>query len=210
MAARKDTTAAALIPKTTSLATLRKAAANCQACDLYKRATQTVFGEGPRSAATMFIGEQPGNEEDLLGKPFVGPAGKLLDKALHEAGIDRKTTFVTNVVKHFKWSPRWKRRIHDKPDSMEIRACVPWLQAEIEILKPKIIVCLGATAAQTLLGKQFRVTVQRGQFIESTFGNALITATIHPSSILRSPDKTSRQKEMQRFVEDLRKIATRL
>lgn len=198
--------AADLIPDRPSLPSLRSAAADCQACDLWKRGTQTVFGEGRRRAKVMFIGEQPGNEEDLTGKPFVGPAGKLFDNALKEAGIDRSLTYVTNVVKHFKWEPRGKRRIHKKPNAGEIAACRPWLQAEIAVVKPDVIVALGATAAQSLLGPKFRVTKQRGEFLESTLAPYLM-ATVHPSSILRAPDDETRRLELRRFVDDLKKLA---
>src|SRR6266446_9074983 len=173
-------------PDKLTLSALREAATDCKACDLWKLGTQTVFGEGPRRSLVMFVGEQPGNEEDLTGKPFVGPAGRLFDDALAEAGIDRTQTYVTNVVKHFKWEPRGKRRLHKKPNAGEIVACRPWLEAEISLVKPKVIVCLGATAAQALLGPQFKVTKQRGQFIESTLA-PYIVATVHPSSILRAP-----------------------
>ena len=194
-----------LIPPRPTLSSLKAAAADCQACDLWKRGTQTVFGDGSRRANVLFIGEQPGNEEDLTGKPFVGPAGKLFDNALEEAGIDRKQTYVTNVVKHFKWEPRGKRRIHKKPNAVEIAACRPWLEAEIALVKPEVIVALGATAAQALLGPKFRVTKQRGQFIESTLA-PYVMATVHPSSILRAPDET-RHLEYRRFVDDLKKVA---
>jgi DNA polymerase len=193
-------------PKKYSLPAFRAAAADCKACDLWKRATQTVFGEGRRTAAVLFVGEQPGNEEDLLGKPFVGPAGRLFDSALEEAGIDRSQTYVTNVVKHFKWEPRGKRRIHKKPNAGEISACRPWLEAEIALVKPKVIVALGATAAQILLGPKFRVTKQRGQFLESTLA-PYIMATVHPSSILRAPDVETRHVEHRRFIADLKKLA---
>src|SRR4030095_5076703 len=166
-----------LIPEQLSLPFLKAAATDCRACDLWKKGTQTVFGDGRTRAKVMFVGEQPGNEEDLKGKPFVGPAGKLFDQALEEAGIDRRQTYVTNVVKHFKWEPRGKRRIHKKPNTTEIQACKPWLEAEIAAVKPKIIVCLGATAAQTLLGKDFRVSRQRGQPIPSALAN-LVMATV--------------------------------
>jgi uracil-DNA glycosylase len=195
-----------LIPPRPTLPTLRAAAADCQACDLWIKGTQTVFGEGSRRATVLFVGEQPGNEEDLTGKPFVGPAGKLLDNALEDAGIDRKQTYVTNVVKHFKWEPRGKRRIHKKPNAIEIAACRPWLEAEIALVKPEIIVALGATAAQALLGPQFRVTKQRGEFIESTLA-PYVMATVHPSSILRAPDDETRRLEYRRFVDDLKKLA---
>lgn len=195
-----------LIPPRPSLSSLKSAAAGCQACDLWKTGTQTVFGEGARRVKVMFVGEQPGNEEDLSGRPFVGPAGRLLDDALETAGIDRKHTYVTNVVKHFKWEPRGKRRIHKKPNSLEIAACRPWLQAEIALIKPDVIVALGATAAQSLLGPQFRVTKQRGEFIPSTLA-PYVMATVHPSSILRAPDDEARHLEMRLFIDDLKKLA---
>jgi len=208
MATRKSSDSAAndLIPPRPTLSSLKNAAADCQACDLWLKGTQTVFGEGSRRSRVMFVGEQPGNEEDLTGKPFVGPAGRLFDNALEEAGIDRKQTYVTNVVKHFKWEPRGKRRIHKKPNSMEIAACRPWLEAELAVVKPDVIVALGATAAQALLGPQFRVTKQRGEFIESTLA-PYVMATVHPSSILRAPDDETRQLEYRRFVDDLKKLA---
>lgn len=195
-----------LIPDKPTIPSLQEAAADCRACDLWERGTQTVFGEGRRRAKIMLIGEQPGNEEDLQGKPFVGPAGRLLDEALEQAGIDRKQTYVTNIVKHFKWEARGKRRIHKKPNSTEIEACRPWLEAEIATVKPAVIVCLGATAAQALLGKQFRVTRQRGEFIPSPLAQ-FVMATVHPSSILRAPDERTRHQEMHRFIEDLERIA---
>jgi uracil-DNA glycosylase len=208
MATRKASDSAAndLIPPRPTLTSLKNAAAGCQACDLWVKGTQTVFGEGGRRARVMFVGEQPGNEEDLTGKPFVGPAGRLLDSALEEAGIDRKQTYVTNVVKHFKWEPRGKRRIHKKPNSTEIAACRPWLEAEVAVVKPDVIVALGATAAQSLIGPQFRVTKQRGEFIESPLA-PYVMATVHPSSILRAPDDETRQLEYRRFVDDLKKLA---
>jgi DNA polymerase len=199
-------TAAALLPEVLTLPALRQAAAGCKACGLWERGTQTVFGEGGASPKVMFVGEQPGNEEDLSGKPFVGPAGRLLDKALEEAGIDRSEVYVTNVVKHFKWEPRGKRRIHAKPNGQEIAACRPWLDAEIAVVSPQVIVCLGATAAQALVGKQFRVTQRRGELIDSPLG-AKVMATVHPSSILRAPDDETRRVERQRFVDDLKKLA---
>jgi len=198
-------TASDLIPPRPTLSGLKAAAADCKACDLWKKGTQTVFGDGSRRATVLFVGEQPGNEEDLTGKPFVGPAGKLFDNALEEAGIDRKQTYVTNVVKHFKWEPRGKRRIHKKPNAIEIAACRPWLEAEIALVKPEVIVALGATAAQALLGPKFRVTKQRGQFIESTLAS-YVMATVHPSSILRAPDDETRRLEYRRFVDDLKKL----
>ena len=193
-------------PDRKTLPALRAASADCQACDLYKRGTQTVFGAGTRNAEVLFVGEQPGNDEDLEGEPFVGPAGKLLDKALEEAGIDRQKAYVTNVVKHFKWEPRGKRRIHKKPNAKEIAACRPWLEAEIEIVKPKVIVCLGATAAQALLGSQFRVSKDGGKFIESDLAPYII-ATVHPSAILRAPDDETRHEQKRRFIDDLKKVA---
>lgn len=207
MATRKpsDSAANALIPPRPTLTSLKNAAAGCTACDLWKKGTQTVFGEGGRRARVLFVGEQPGNEEDLTGKPFVGPAGRLFDNALEEAGIDRKQTYVTNVVKHFKWEPRGKRRIHKKPNATEIAACRPWLDAEISLVKPDVIVALGATAAQSLFGPQFRVTKQRGEFIESTL-SPYVMATVHPSSILRAPDDETRRLEYRSFVNDLKKL----
>jgi uracil-DNA glycosylase len=199
-------TAAPLIPDRPSLKKLREAAAGCKACPLWKTGTQTVFGEGSASAEVVFVGEQPGDQEDLAGKPFVGPAGRLLDTALEEAGIDRKRAYVTNVVKHFKWQPRGKRRIHQKPNSAEVAACRPWLDAELSMLKPKVLVCLGATAAQALLGRQFRVSKDRGVRVESELAT-VVMATVHPSSILRSDD---REQEMAMFVEDLRRVAEAL
>ncbi len=197
------------VPEHASFPQLREAAAGCKACDLWERGTQTVFGEGSPRARVILIGEQPGNEEDLSGKPFVGPAGRLLDKALQEAGIDRTDAYVTNVVKHFKWEPRGKRRIHAKPNAQEIAACRPWLEAEIGLLKPEVVVCLGATAAQALLGRDFRVTQSRGQFVESPFA-AKVLATVHPSSILRTPDEAARHEEMLRFIQDLKVVARAL
>src|SRR5689334_11266912 len=187
---------------------LKDAAANCRGCDLYKVGTQTVFGEGKVPSELMFVGEVPGDEEDLKGRPFVGPAGRLFDRALEEAGIDRKRTYVTNVVKHFKWhpAPRGKRRIHEKPNSVEIRACSPWLGAEIKVVHPRILVCLGATAAQALIGKEFRVTKMRGQWVESEHAERTI-ATIHPSAILRAPDPDMREEQYRDFVSDLVTIA---
>jgi DNA polymerase len=200
-----DETAAPLVPDRASLPKLREAAAGCTACDLYKTDTQTVFGEGTRDAAVMFVGEQPGDQEDLAGKPFVGPAGRLLDEALVDAGIDRKTVYVTNVVKHFKWQARGKRRIHQKPNWSEIAACRPWLEAELAVVEPRVLVCLGATAAQALLGRQFRVTRERGRPVESDLA-AHVIATVHPSSILRS-DPETREQEYAAFVEDLKVVA---
>jgi uracil-DNA glycosylase family protein len=185
---------------------LKQAAAGCRACALWERATQTVFGEGRIPASLMFVGEQPGNDEDLSGHPFVGPAGRLLDRALEEAGIPRRQTYVTNVVKHFKWELRGKRRIHTKPNAVEIAACRPWLDAELDLVKPKALVCLGATAAQALLGRQFRVSRERGKWVESPLA-PYVMATVHPSSILRATTSEARHAEMAQFVEDLRHLA---
>ncbi len=201
--------AAALIPPGAALDELSAAAASCKACSLWASGTQTVFGEGGERADVMLVGEQPGDQEDRAGRPFVGPAGKLLDKALAEAGIDRREVYVTNVVKHFKWAARGKRRIHKKPNAAEIAACRPWLDAEVDVVKPKVIVCLGATAAQALLGSGFRVTKDRGRFVESPLAPA-VTATVHPSSILRAPDEEARRQETEAFVADLSAVAARL
>src|ERR671912_1354891 len=201
-----DSKAWDLIPPRPTLPALKNAAADCRACDLWEKGTQTVFGEGSRRVNVMFVGEQPGNEEDLSGKPFVGPAGRLFDNALEAAGIDRKQTYVTNVVKHFKWEPRGKRRIHKKPNSLEIASCRPWLEAEIAVIKPDVIVALGATAAQSLIGPQFRVTKQRGEFIPSTLA-PYVMATVHPSSILRAPDDETRHLELRLFIDDLKKLS---
>jgi DNA polymerase len=198
-----------LIPDHPTLKTVREAAEDCRACDLYKRGTQTVFGEGPKRAQVMMVGEQPGDAEDLAGHPFVGPAGRLLDRALEEAGIDRRLVYVTNVVKHFKWEPRGKRRIHAKPNSAEITACRPWLETEIALVKPRILVCLRATAAQALHGRPFSVSQQRGRIIASDLA-PLVTATVHPSSILRARDDDARHAEMARFVADLKKVAAKI
>jgi len=184
---------------------LRLEAADCKRCDLWKTGTQTVFGEGKQTSTVMFVGEQPGDKEDLAGRPFVGPAGALLDKALDEAGIDRSRVYVTNVVKHFKWEPRGKRRIHKKPNALEIAACRPWLQSEIDVVKPRVIICLGSTAAQAVISPKFKVSIQRGQFVKSPLAQ-FVTATVHPSSILRAPTDEARHAEMQRFIDDLKKI----
>ena len=209
MPRRSATTPAPLLPANPTLPNLAEAARRCTACDLYKRGTQTVFGEGSPNANVVFVGEQPGDKEDLSGKPFVGPAGALLDKALADAGFDRTRVYVTNAVKHFKWEPRGKRRIHKKPNAMEIAACRPWLDAEIAVVKPGVVVCLGATAAQSLLGKGFRVTQHRGELIPSEIA-PYIVATVHPSSILRAPDDSSRRQDYARFVDDLTKVAQAL
>src|ERR1700737_1673267 len=209
MAKQSSKSAVLLIPSHPTLSALQKAAKGCQACDLWKRGTQTVFGEGEPDAKVIFVGEQPGDREDREGKPFVGPAGKLLDSALVEAGIDRKKVYVTNAGKHFKWEPRGKRRIHKKPNAAEIAACRPWLDSEIAAIRPKVIVCLGATAAQALLGKDFRVTQHRGEFVDSHLA-PYVAATVHPSSILRAPDEDARHEEMTLFIADLKKIASAL
>lgn len=202
-------TAAPLVPTPPALAALRDAAAGCRACPLWERGTQTVFGEGAAGARALFVGEQPGDREDVEGRPFVGPAGRLLDEALVAAGIDRADVYVTNAVKHFKWEARGQRRIHQRPAAPEVTACRPWLEAEIEAVRPELVVCLGATAAQALLGSSFRVTKQRGQFVEGLLG-PVVTATIHPSSILRAPDEAARRVAMDGFVADLRAVAQRL
>jgi DNA polymerase len=201
--------AAELIPDRPTVDKVRAAAKDCQACDLWLRGTQTVFGEGAKKADLMLVGEQPGNDEDLSGHPFVGPAGKLLDRALVDAGIDRAAVYVTNVVKHFKWEPRGKRRIHKKPGAREIAACRPWLDTEIALVRPRAIVCLGATAAQALLGKTFKVTEHRGELVDSPLA-PIVLATVHPSSLLRAPDEETRHRETARFIDDLRVVARRL
>lgn len=198
-----DVWSPAPVPPSSTLRTVAKAARNCRACPLFKRATQTVFGEGAKNARLLFVGEQPGDQEDLVGKPFVGPAGKVLDRALEEAGIRRDEVYVTNAVKHFKWEPRGKRRIHKKPSPREIAACRPWLEAEVRIVRPKILVCLGATAAQTIFGPAFRVTRERGKILKSEIAPRVL-ATVHPSSLLRQPDKEARDREFARFVAELR------
>jgi uracil-DNA glycosylase family protein len=198
------------LPDRPTIPKLQRAAAGCQACDLYRHATQTVFGEGPRSASVMLVGEQPGDREDIEGEPFVGPAGRILDQGLEEAGIGRRDAYVTNVVKHFRWTPgRGKRRLHQKPNAEQIAACRPWLEAELEVIKPNVVVCLGATAAKALLGSGFRVTKQRGEFVEPDFA-PLATATVHPSSILRIDDEAERRQARRDFVNDLRRVAKRI
>jgi uracil-DNA glycosylase len=199
--------AAALIPANSTLAELRAIAAGCRACDLWKKGTQTVFGEGPSKARVMFIGEQPGDREDIEGRPFVGPAGRILDEALAQAGISRNDVYVTNVVKHFRWeaASRGKRRIHKKPRASEINACRPWLDAELALVKPRVLVCLGTTAAQSLLGKNFSVLRDRGKFVNSPLAPSVM-GTVHPSSILRSPDSETRKSEMKAFIGDLKKV----
>jgi uracil-DNA glycosylase family protein len=205
MGSRSKTTAAGLIPDRPTLPKVRAAAKDCKACDLWRLGTQTVFGEGSRTARVMLVGEQPGDQEDLAGRPFVGPAGRELDKALAEAGFERSEIYVTNVVKHFKWEPRGKRRIHKKPNATEMSACRPWLETEIALVKPRALVCLGATAAQALLGREFKVSERRGERVDSPLA-PVVSATVHPSSILRAPDDKSRKEERRRFVQDLRRI----
>jgi len=202
-------TAAPLVPANPTLEKLRQAAAGCRACDLWKLGTQTVFGEGRPGAHVMMVGEQPGDKEDLQGRPFVGPAGAVLDKALAAAGIERGDVYVTNIVKHFKWEPRGKRRLHKKPNGIEIRTCRPWLEAEIRVVKPQVVVLLGATAAQGVLGRDFRVTQHRGEWIQSEIAPHVL-ATVHPSSILRAPDDDARHEEMRRFIADLKVVAQQL
>lgn len=202
-------TAAEHLPQRLSLATLREAARECRACPLWRTGTQTVFGEGRKHARLLLVGEQPGDREDESGRPFVGPAGRLLDEALVEAGIDRAETYLTNAVKHFKWEPRGKRRIHQKPNASEIAACRPWLEAELAVVRPQVLVCLGATAAQALLGREVRVTRDRGRPLESALAPVAL-ATVHPSSILRAPDAAARQRERSLFVDDLRVAAAAL
>jgi uracil-DNA glycosylase len=203
-----ERSAADFFPAKVTLPTLREASKACRGCGLWERGTQTVFGEGVPGAEIMLVGEQPGDSEDLEGRPFVGPAGRLLDRALEEARIDRDDVYITNVVKHFKWEPRGKRRIHKKPNLAEISACMPWLEAELQQVAPQILVCLGATAAQAILGPSFRVTKQRGTLVDSELAPA-VTATVHPSSILRA-DPASRDAETQAFVRDLEIVARTL
>ncbi|HEX5433504.1 MAG TPA: UdgX family uracil-DNA binding protein [Candidatus Angelobacter sp.] len=202
-------TAASFLPQRLTLPNLRQAAAACKGCDLWKRGTQTVFGEGSPNARVLMVGEQPGDKEDLQGRPFVGPAGAILDKALAAAGIDRDEVYVTNIVKHFKWEPRGKRRIHKKPNAMEISACRPWLDAELEVNRPDVVVLLGASAAQGILGRDFRVSQRRGEWVTSSIAPAVM-ATVHPSSILRTPDDETRHEEMRKFIADLKKVAVRI
>ena len=194
--------ATAPVPSERTLAALREAVQTCKACGLYRDATQAVLGDGDEGAEVMFVGEVPGDKEDLAGEPFVGPAGRVLDQAMERAGIDRRRVFVTNVVKHFKFEPRGKRRIHQKPNAEEIAACRPWLQAELEMTRPKVVVCLGATAAKALIGSKFRVTRDRGRWVESDLAPRVM-GTVHPSSIIRAPDDEARHAAMEDFVRDL-------
>jgi uracil-DNA glycosylase family protein len=205
--ASKTTGAAAeLIPARPTIPSLQSAAQGCRACELWQKGTQTVFGEGRSAADVMLVGEQPGDKEDIAGRPFVGPAGHLLDTALEEAGIDRRRAYVTNVVKHFNWVPKGKRRIHRKPNMSHITACRPWLEAEIDVVKPRALVFLGATAAQAIIGRDYKVTQQRGQLVECDLA-PIVTATVHPSSLLRVPPDIDRDAEIERFVSDLRRVA---
>lgn len=199
---RATGSAADFLPDERTLPALQEAAARCRGCHLWQRGTQTVFGAGPRDARVMLVGEQPGNDEDMAGAPFVGPAGRVLDRALEAVGLDRRDVYVTNVVKHFKWEAKGKRRIHTKPSRLEVTACLPWLEAELDVVKPAALVCLGATAAQALLGPTFRVSRQRGEWVRARWAPRVM-ATIHPSAILRAPDDEARRAEMERFVADL-------
>lgn len=201
----ESASASEFIPEHATPRALREAVQCCRGCDLYARATQAVFGEGPYAAGIMLIGEQPGDEEDQKGHPFVGPSGKLLDRALADAGIDRSAIYVTNAVKHFKFEERGKRRLHKKPSGLEIRACRPWLEAEINLIQPRIIVCLGATAAQSIFGSTYRLTKERGQFVQNSWAPH-VTSTVHPSAILRAPDEEQRHAEYAKFVADLKKV----
>jgi uracil-DNA glycosylase len=207
MAGGEKFSAAPWVPPTHDLAKLRAAAPNCRGCELYARATQVVFGEGPPDSRVVMVGEQPGDEEDRRGHPFVGPSGRLLSKAMHEAGLDRDKIYVTNAVKHFKFVERGKRRIHAKPSGIEISACRPWLEAELTALEPELVVCLGATAAQSLMGAKFRITAERGKFFPHAWAKELV-ATVHPSAILRVPERYDEEYEL--FVRDLRGIAKRV
>lgn len=202
-------TAAEFLPAKRTIETLRTAAKTCRGCDLYKNASQTVFGEGPKDASVMFVGEQPGDMEDRQGHPFVGPAGRLLDKALAEAQIPRDEVYITNAVKHFKWIQRGKRRLHQKPVIRQVIACRPWLEAEIETIQPKVVVCMGATAAQSLAGRPVRITQERGKFVNNDFGTALFITT-HPSAILRVREEDERDKEYQRFVNEMKSVKRKL
>src|SRR5438552_6975983 len=203
-------TAEAYMPERITLAALREAAKGCHGCPLYKTGTQTVFGEGRKDSRIIMIGEQPGDQEDKAGHPFVGPAGRILNDALEEVGIDRDDVYVTNAVKHFKWEPRGTRRIHSKPSAREVQACKPWLSVELQVLKPEMVVCLGATAAQALMGKDFRITKSRGEIFRDTQYAPWLMATAHPSSILRMPSSEDRETARRAFVADLRVAAHEL
>lgn len=209
MATKKITSAEAFLPKRRTLESLRAAARSCEGCELYKDATQTVFGEGPKNASVVLVGEQPGDMEDREGLPFVGPAGRLLDKALAEAKIPRGEVYITNAVKHFRWIQRGKRRLHQKPAIRQVTACKPWLQSELEVIQPKVVVCLGATAAQSLLGRVVSIGQERGKFFDGKFGTAVFV-TIHPSSIFRRREKSEREEEYRRFVADMQLVRLKL
>jgi DNA polymerase len=206
---RRTGSAAPYIPPHPTLEAIREAVDGCRGCDLYKLATQGVAGEGPRRARLMLVGEQPGHEEDLAGRPFVGPAGQVLDRALAEAGLERRDAYVTNVVKHFKFTPRGKRRIHEKPSAAEVEACRPWFQTELDLVQPEVVVALGATAAQAILGRAFRITRDRGRFVPSPLAPRVL-ATAHPSAVLRMPDEAARQEAMRQLVHDLGVVAKAL
>ena len=201
-----ERSAASYVPSHPTLESLRDAINACRGCELYRRATQGVPGEGPARARLMLVGEQPGNDEDLAGRPFVGPAGQLLDRALAEAGIARADTYVTNVVKHFKWTPKGQRRIHEKPNTREVEACRPWFQTELDLVKPEVVVALGATAAQAILGSAFRISRERGRWVASPLA-AKVLATAHPSAVLRMPDEPARREAMAQLIADLRVVA---
>jgi uracil-DNA glycosylase family protein len=209
MVARQPTSAAEFLPEKLTLESLRAAARSCKGCDLYKNATQTVFGEGPKGASVILVGEQPGDMEDRQGHPFVGPAGRLLDKALAEARISRDEVYITNAVKHFRWIQRGKRRLHQKPAIRQVMACKPWLDAEIKVIHPKVVVCLGATAAQAMAGRIVKITQERGKFLESDSG-VTIFITIHPSSIYRLQEKDEQEKEYHRFVAEMKLVGRKL
>jgi uracil-DNA glycosylase len=209
VAIKLQKSAADFLPPRRTLKALREAARSCKGCDLYKNATQTVFGEGPRTASVVFVGEQPGDQEDRQGRPFAGPAGRLLDKALADAQIPRSQVYVTNAVKHFKFIWRGKRRLHQKPSIRQVTACRPWLEAEIEVLRPKLLVCMGATAAQSVIGKAVPITQSRGKFLKSDLG-PLTFITIHPSAIYRHPEKKEQEKEYRRFAEEMKLVGRKL
>lgn len=209
MARQPETSAVDFLPKRYTLKSLRAAAQGCEGCDLYKKATQTVFGEGPPNASLIFLGEQPGDREDREGHPFVGPAGRLLDRALAEAKISREEVYITNAVKHFRWIQRGKRRLHQKPAVRQIMACKPWLEAELEVIQPKVLVCLGVTAAQSLLGRVVSIGRERGKFSAGKLG-PVVFVTVHPSSIFRRRDEAEREDEYHQFLADLRKVQHKL
>jgi DNA polymerase len=206
MAQQQKSSAADYLPDRRTMPALRRAAARCRGCDLYLNATQTVFGEGPQAAHVVMVGEMPGDQEDLQGHPFVGPAGRLLDEAIGEAGLARNDVYITNAVKHFRWAPRGKRRLHKKPSARQISACRPWLEAEMEVIEPRIVVCLGATAAQALLGSDFRISRQRGEFVSSDWSEWTL-ATHHPSAVLRAPDQADRRRKRGELIDDLLLVA---